>query len=177
MTFFGRPGGPARFVLSIVAAGVLGLLTFVIINLNTRLDNQQRVNETSIGASQNIVNVNDKVTNQLHELTALTHTAQTALNSTAALGPLLTKLHDAITPAAQQLGTSTAGAQRTNAQLANIQSVLGEVQSTVTPLVASAQAFGDQGNQLLAVVEGLVKDLQVSVASAQTINQMLPLPG
>ena len=48
---------------------------------------------------------------------------------------------------------------------------------TVLPLVSSAQAFGEQGNQLLAVVQALVADLRSSVASVQTINQMLPLPG
>lgn len=177
MSFFGRPGGPARLVLAIVAVGVLGLLSFVIVNLNTRLDNQERVNQTSIGASGRIVAVNDKLTLQLRQLTDLTHTAQTALDSTAALGPLLGKLHDAITPAAQQLSNSTGGAQYTNQQLSNIQSILGEVQNTVNPLVASAQAFGDQGKQLLTIVQGLVKDLQASVAAAKTINQMLPLPG
>jgi hypothetical protein len=177
MSFFGRPGGPARFFLSIVAVGVIGLLGFVIINLNTRLDNQERANQTSIGASQRIVEVNDKLTLQLQQLTTLTHTAKTALDSTSALGPLLDKLHNAITPAAQRLSSSTNGAKFTNEQLAAIQNVLDEVEHTVTPLVPSAQAFGDQGKQLLATVQGLVKDLQSAVDSAKTINQMLPLPG
>ncbi|MFC0454073.1 hypothetical protein [Rhodococcus jostii] len=177
MIFFGRRGGPARLVLSIVAVGVLGLLAFVVFNLNTRLDNQQRANETSISASQGIVDVNDRLTNQLHQLTELTRTAQTALDATSALGPLLTKLDEAITPVAQMLASSTDVAQLTNEQLANIQGILGEVQNTVLPLVSSAEAFGDQGRQLLAIVQGLVSDLQGSVAAAQTINQMLPLPG
>ncbi|GAF48649.1 MULTISPECIES: hypothetical protein [Rhodococcus] len=177
MIFFGRRGGPSRMVLSIVAVGVLGLLAFVVFNLNTRLDNQQRANETSITASQGIVDVNDRLTGQLQQLTELTHTAQTALDATIALGPLLTALDEAITPAAQMLASSTDGAQLTNEQLTNIQGILGEVQNTVLPLVASAEAFGDQGRQLLAIVEGLVSDLHGSVAAAQTINQMLPLPG
>lgn len=177
MTFFGRRGGPARMVLSLVAVGVLGLLAFVVFNLNTRLDNQQRANTTTIDASQGIVEVNDKLTVQLQQLTNLTHTARTALDATSALGPLLTKLDEAITPAAAMLATSTSGAQMTNDQLTNIQSILGQVQNTVVPLVSSAQAFGDQGKQLLVTVQGLVTDLQVSVASAKTINQMLPLPG
>ncbi len=107
MIFFGRRGGPARMVLAIVAVGVLGLLTFVVFNLNTRLDNQQRANVTSIAASQDIVDVNDKVTGQLRQLTELTHTAQTALDATSALGPLLTKLDEAIAPAAAMLASST----------------------------------------------------------------------
>lgn len=177
MIFFGRRGGPARMVLAIVAVGVLGLLTFVVFNLNTRLDNQQRANVTSIAASQAIVDVNDKVTGQLQQLTELTHTAHTALDATSALGPLLIKLDEAIAPAAAMLASSTAGAQMTNDTLTNIQSILGEVQNTVLPLVSSAEAFGEQGNQLLAIVQGLVSDLKVSVEAAKTINQMLPLPG
>lgn len=177
MIFFGRRGGPARMVLSIAAVGVLGLLTFVVFNLNTRLGNQQRANETSIAASAAIVDINDRLTTQLQQLTELTHTAQTALDATAALGPLLVELDEAISPAAQMLAGSTDGAQLTNQQLTNIQSILGDVQNTVVPLVESAQAFGDQGRQLLTIVQGLVSDLQGSVAAAQTINQMLPLPG
>ncbi|GCE44849.1 hypothetical protein Rhow_000475 [Rhodococcus wratislaviensis] len=177
MIFFGRRGGPARMVLAIVAVGVLGLLTFVVYNLNHRLDNQQQVNVTSIGVSQDIVDVNDKLTGQLQQLTELTHTAQTALDSAQALGPLLTKLDEAITPAAAMLAQGTSGAQMTNEQLQNIQSILGEVQNTVLPLVSSAEAFGAQGRDLLAIVQGLVSDLEGSVAAAQTINQMLPLPG
>ncbi|OUS81342.1 hypothetical protein JWS13_12635 [Rhodococcus pseudokoreensis] len=177
MIFFGRRGGPARMVLAIVAVGVLGLLTFVVYNLNHRLDNQQQVNVTSIGVSEDIVDVNDKLTGQLQQLTELTHTAQTALDSTVALGPLLVKLDEAITPAAAMLAQGTTGAQMTNEQLQNIQSILGEVQNTVLPLVESADSFGAQGRQLLAIVQGLVSDLEGSVAAAQTINQMLPLPG
>lgn len=174
MIFFGRRGGPARLVLSVVAVGVLSLLAFVVFNLNTRLDNQQKANETSITASQAIVDVNDRLTSQLQQLTELTHTA---LDATAALGPLLVKLDEAISPAAQMLATNTEVAQLTNQQLTNIQGILGEVQNTVLPLVESADAFGAQGRQLLAIVQGLVSDLQGSVAAAQTINQMLPLPG
>ncbi|MFI5782876.1 hypothetical protein [Nocardia sp. NPDC051570] len=177
MNFFGRLGGPARLILSTAAAAVLGVFIFVIANLDTRLDNQQRVNETSITASRNIVDVNDRLTNQLRQLTQLTHTAQDALDATAALQPLLVKLHEAITPAARQLGASSGGAQYTNAQLADISGVLGEVQNIVVPLVSSADAFGDQGKQLLATVRGLVGDLQTAVTAAQTINRMLPLPG
>nr|BAA76343.1 orf9 [Rhodococcus sp. CIR2] len=109
MIFFGSRGGPARMVLAIVAVGVLGLLTFVVFNLNNRLDNQQRANVTSIAASQGIVDVNDKVTGQLRQLTELTHTAQTALDATAALGPLLIKLDEAIAPAAAMLASKHRG--------------------------------------------------------------------
>ena len=65
----------------------------------------------------------------------------------------------------------------TNDQLNNIDSILGKVQDAVIPLVASAEAFGGQGNELLAIVQGLVDDLSGSVDAAYTINQMLPLPG
>ncbi len=163
--------------LSVAAVGALSLFAFVIVNLNTRLDNQQRVNLTSIAASEDIVAVNDKLTGELGQLTELTRTAQGALDATAALGPLLTRLDEAIGPAAQMLSSNTSGAQVTNEQLGNIQSILGEVQNTVVPLVTSAQTFGDQGTQLLSVVQALVADLRSSVTSVQTINQMLPLPG
>ncbi|MBF6278410.1 hypothetical protein A5789_34640 [Nocardia sp. 852002-51101_SCH5132738] len=171
------PGGPARMVHSIVAVGVLGLLAFVVLDLNTRLDNQQRVNETSISASEGVVEVNDRLTSQLQQLTQLTQTAQRALDATAALGPLLSELDEAIAPAAEMLATGTSGAQLTNDQLAGIQSVLEEIQSVVLPLVSAAEAFGEQGTQLLDIVRRLVGDLTSSVAAARTINQMLPLPG
>lgn len=164
-------------VLAIVAVGVLSLFAFVIFNLNNRLDNQQQVNLTSIAASEDIVAVNDTLTGELRQLTELTHTARGALDATSALEPLLIKLDEAIGPAAQMLSSSTSGAQMTNEQLTNIQTILGQVHDTVLPLVSSAQAFGEQGNQLLAVVQALVADLRSSVASVQTINQMLPLPG
>lgn len=177
MIFFGRRGGPARMVLSIVAVGVLSLLVFVIFNLNNRLDNQQRANLTSITASEDVVGVNDKLTRELQQFTELTTTARGVLDATAALEPLLARLDEAIGPVAQMLSQSTGGAQMSNEQLTSIQSILGEVQNTVLPLVSSAQTFGAQGTQLLAVVQALVADLRSSVESVQTINQMLPLPG
>lgn len=177
MTFFGRRGGPARLVLAIVAVGVLVLLSFIIFTLNGRLDNQERANQTSIQASDRIVQVNDKVTTRLAELTELTHTAQTALDSTSALQPLLVKLGQAISPVAELLSADTTGAQITNAQLTTIQGILGQVEDTVVPLVSSAAKFGEQGKQLLNVVQGLVADLRSSVDSARTINNVLPLPG
>ncbi|WP_327097510.1 hypothetical protein OIE68_01125 [Nocardia vinacea] len=177
MMFFGRPGGPARTVLALVAVGVLGLLSFVIFNLNRSLDNQQHVNATSVGVSHSFLDVNDQLTRELGELTKLTGTAQTALDSIKALGPLLAKLHDAITPVAASLSSSAQGAQVTTEQLGDIARILGEVHDVVIPLVDSARTFGDQGKALLAMIEGLVTDLQAAVASAATINQVLPLPG
>ncbi len=97
--------------LSVAAVGALSLFAFVIVNLNTRLDNQQRVNLTSIAASEDIVAVNDKLTGELGQLTELTRTAQGALDATAALGPLLTRLDEAIGPAAQMLSSNTSGAR------------------------------------------------------------------
>lgn len=177
MIFFGRRGGPARLVFALAALGVLAVLSVVIFNLNTRLDNQQRANEASIIASADIVEINDTLTGQLAQLTELTVTARSALDATAGLGPLLTDLDAAISPAAAMLSSSTSGAELTNEQLTTISGILGQIQNTVVPLVDSADQFGEQGRTLLALVQGLVDDLQGSVAAAQTINQMLPLPG
>lgn len=177
MILFGRPAGPARMVLAVVAVGVLGLLSFVVFNLNNRLDNQQAANVTSIGASQGVVDINDSLTTQLAQLTSVTHTAQEALDATAALEPLLIQLDEAITPAAAMLSSSTDGAVVTNDQLNNIAGILDKVDQAVVPLVASAEAFGGQGGELLVIVQSLVADLAGSVDAAFTINQMLPLPG
>lgn len=177
MTFFGKQGGPMRLVLASVAVVMLAILSFVIFNLNTRLDNQHQANLDSIQRSEQIVTVNDELTGHLQDLTALTVDAQKALDATAALGPVLTRLGEAIEPAARLLTSNTAGAQLTNDQLNAIKTVLIEVQTKVEELKASAQAFGKQGTQLLDLVSGLVTDLKSSVSSAQTINQMLPLPG
>ncbi|TQC49652.1 hypothetical protein EEB14_08460 [Rhodococcus sp. WS4] len=177
MIIFGRRGGPARMLLSIVAVGLLSLLAFVIFNLNNRLDDQHRVNLASIAASEDVVDVNDKLTGELRQLTELTHGVRGALDATSALEPLLVKLDEAIGPTAQMLSSSTSGVQMTNEQLTDIHAILGQVQNTMLPLVTSAQAFGQQGSQLLAIVQALVADLRSSVASVQTINQMLPLPG
>lgn len=177
MMLFGRPGGPARTVLALVAVGVLGLFSFVLFNLNRSLDEQQRVNDASVGISQSFLDVNDQLSAELGELTALTGTAQTALDSVKALRPLLAKLHDAITPVAASLSSSAQGAQVTAEQLGRIAGILGEVHDVLIPLVESARTFGDQGKALLAMIEGLVTDLQGAVSSAATINQMLPLPG
>ncbi len=164
-------------IFAMIAVGVLVLLSFVIFTLNGRLDNQREANEASIEGSARIVDINDRLTVQLRELTALTESAQGALDATAALGPALQQLDQAISPAADTLAANTRGAQLTNEQLLTIQSALDEVQNNVLPLVTSAEAFGDQGVQLLNLVNGLVADLESSVSSAQTINQMLPLPG
>ena len=177
MTFFGRQGGPMRLVLSLVAVMLLAVLSFVIFNLNTRLENQHQANVESIHRSGQIVTVNDQLTGQLQDLTTLTADAQKALDATAALHPVLERLGEAIAPAARLLQSNTEGAQLTNDQLTAIRTVLIEVQTKVEALRTSAQAFGKQGTQLLDLVSGLVTDLKSSVSSAQTINQMLPLPG
>lgn len=177
MIFFGRQGGPARTVLAFVGVVVLSLLSFVIFNLNNRLDNQQAANEASIEASSAIVNVNDKLTDRLQQLTDLTVTAQSALDETSALAPLLTKLQQAIAPAAAMVTSGTQGAQTSNAQLARMEEVLVQLKSKVLPLVESAGQFGGQGNQLLSIVRGLVGDLRGAVAAAKKINANLPLPG
>lgn len=177
MTFFGRPGGPARTVLAFIGVGVLGLLSFVVFNLNHRLDNQQAANEQTLAASHDIVHVNDLLTNRLAELTALTHTAQSALDETQALAPLLTGLLNAIAPAAGTVSTATGGAVISNEKLAAMHQLLAGIKAKVVPLVASANAFGGQGRQLLVIVNGLVTDLQGAVAAAISINSSLPFPG
>ncbi|MCG7631453.1 MULTISPECIES: hypothetical protein [Gordonia] len=177
MTFFGRRGGPMRMVLAFIAVIMLAVLCFVIVNLNTRLDKQHQANLESIHRSEQIVTVNDELTQQLQSLTSLTADAQSALDATAGLGPVLARLGEAIKPVARLLTSNTAGAQLTNDQLNAIRIILIEVQTKVEALKISAKAFGNQSTQLLDLVSGLVTDLESSVSSAQTINQMLPLPG
>lgn len=177
MTFFGRPGGPARMVLAVIGVGVLALLSFVVFNLNHRLDHQQAANLDTLSASHDIVNVNDLLTRRLAELTRLTATAQAALGETAALGPLLTSLREAIAPAAATVGAATDGAMTSTAKLDTMNAILAAIKEKILPLVRSADAFGGQGRQLLAIVDGLVEDLRGAVAAAVTINDSLPLPG
>ncbi|WCT06037.1 hypothetical protein [Rhodococcus qingshengii] len=177
MTFFGRRGGPVRMVLALIVVGLLATLSFVIFNLNARLDNQYRANVESIDRSARIVEVNDQLTLQLQQLTSLTSNAQKAVDATAALSAPLRALGEAIGPAADLLADNTDGAQLTADQLSAIKTELDQVQQQVNILRTSAQTFGQQGTQLLSLISGLIEDLKSSVSSAQTINQMLPLPG
>lgn len=175
--FFGRPHGVVRMILAIAGVGVLALLSFVVFNLNNRLDNQQRANEQTLAASQALVNVNNDVTERLAQLTALTGSAGQAVRETQGLAPLLVKLREAIAPAAAMVHAGSTGGQTSQAQLTAIEGTLSEVRGTVVPLVTSARAFGEQGQQLVGIVQGLVSDLQTAVHDAKTINQALPLPG
>jgi outer membrane murein-binding lipoprotein Lpp len=175
--FFGRPGGPARLVISVLAVVVIGLLTFVVANLNNKLDIQHRTDEATLQATGQVVNVNDRLTQRLAQLTALTHSAQSALTDTKALGPLLVKLREALQPAAATVSSATSNVETTHAQLTTIQGVLNVIRNKVVPLVSSAQTLGGQGRQLRSVVRGLVSDLQAAVAAAMRINQSIPLPG
>jgi len=175
--FFGRPAGLARLVISVLAVVVIGLLTFVVANLNSKLDTQERTDRATLQATGQVVDVNDRLTQRLAQLTTVTNAANGALNETKALGPLLVKLRAALKPAAAMVSSSTANVQVTHAQLATIQGVLNAIRNKVVPLVSSASALGGQGRQLLGVVRGLVSDLQAAVAAAYTINQSIPLPG
>jgi hypothetical protein len=175
--FFGRPGGLARLVISVLAVVVIGLLTFVVANLNHKLDIQHRTDLTTLQATGQVVDVNDRLTQRLAQLTALTHSAQGALKDTKALGPLLVQLRSALKPAAATVSSATSSVQTTHAQLTTIQGVLNAIRNKVVPLVSSASALGGQGRQLLAVVRGLVSDLRAAIAAAYTINQSIPLPG
>jgi hypothetical protein len=175
--FFGRPHGVVRMILAIAGVGVLALLSFVVFNLNGRLDNQQQANEQTLVASQALVNVNNDVTDRLAQLTALTGSAGQAVQETEGLAPLLVKLRQTIAPAAALVHSGSSGGQVSNAQLTAIEGVLEEVRGTVVPLVSSARAFGQQGQQLVGIVQGLVSDLQTAVQDAKQINHALPLPG
>ncbi|HSV64515.1 MAG TPA: hypothetical protein VLJ59_01235 [Mycobacteriales bacterium] len=175
--FFGRPGGPARAVLATVAVVVLALLTFVIVNLNDRLDKQEQTDQRTLAATSAIVNVNDKLTQRLAQLNDLTRSAQATVAATKGLGPLLIELRTAIKGAADLVTSDTSSVQTTNAQLTTIQGVLNAIRDKVVPLVPSVTALGGQAKQLLAVVRGLVSDLRSAVAAAEKINRSLPLPG
>jgi hypothetical protein len=175
--FFGRPYGVVRMILALAGVGVLALLTFVVLNLNNRLDNQQRANLQTLAASQALVSVNNDVTDRLAQLTALTSNAGQAVHETQSLAPLLVTLREVIAPAAAMIHTGSVGGQVSNAQLTAIEGTLAEVRGTVVPLVSSARAFGGQGQQLVGIVQGLVSDLRAAVSDAETINRALPLPG
>lgn len=177
MTFFGVRGGPARTVLASIGVAVLGLLTFVVFNLNNRLENQQAANEATLVASGQIVDVNDLLTKRLRELVLLTGTAQDALRETAALGPLLTSLREAIGPAAGTVLVATKGAETSTAKLDTMNEILAAIKEKILPLVRSADAFGGQGRELQKIVDGLVDDLERAVAAAASINNSLPFPG
>ncbi|MFI6953396.1 hypothetical protein ACIBJI_07960 [Nocardia sp. NPDC050408] len=177
MYFFGRPGGPARAAFSLVAVGVLAVLLFVLFGLNHRLDNQYNANRQTLHNSVAVVQVNDKLTSQLEQLTDITASAKGALQATSALTPVLDKLEAAIRPAADLLSSAASNTQLSNQQLTSISSILVQVHDTVLPLAAATEHFGDQGKQLLITVQALVSDLQNAVTAARTINQMLPLPG
>lgn len=164
-------------ILAIAGVGVLALLSFVVFNLNARLDTQQKVNLQTLAASQDLVNVNNDVTERLAQLTTLTGSAGQAVNETQNLGPLLVKLRATIAPAAAMVHAGSVGAQTSNAQLTAIEGTLTQVRGTVVPLVASTRAFGQQGQQLVGIVQGLVSDLQTAVHDAEQINRSLPLPG
>jgi hypothetical protein len=174
---FGRPGGPARAILAIVAVGVVVVLGVTVGRLNTRLSNQEAANQHTLTASHAIVDVNDHVTNRLRQLDLLTDTANQALSETKALGPLLDKLHEAVKPAAAAVTIGRTGGEVSEAKLNEIQSILAGVRQNTLSLVSSAQKFGSQGSNLLTVVRGLVSDIQHSVAAAKRINESLPLPG
>ncbi|MEB3371356.1 hypothetical protein [Saccharopolyspora mangrovi] len=173
--FFGPRHGPARMILSLIGVAVLGLLSFVVFNLNARLDAQERANQQSLAASRAIVEVNDKLTLRLAQLDKLADSVELAVDETESLTPLLIQLRDAIGPAAAAVSDGTAGAEQSNDKLATIKGVLEQVRGRVVPLVGSAEEFGDQGKQLVAILRGLVTDLEAAVAAAERINDSLPL--
>jgi hypothetical protein len=174
---FGRRSGPVKLVLGAVGLVVLLLLGVTIFRLNQKLDVQQSVNEQTLAASHGLVRVNDPLTERLAQLTALTHTANQALDETRALQPQLAQLKAAVAPAADAIATGRAGGEESRRKLTQIQSILVSLQQRVLPLVPSAAAFGDQGQDLLHILQGLNADLTRSIAAAKRINDALPLPG
>ena len=174
--FIGRPGGPGRMVLSMVVLGVLGTLAFVFVNLNARLDAQKAANDATLARTSDIVDVNERVTTRLSQLTDLTEKSHQALDDTRALEPRLQDLASAITPATRSLSSTTNQTGGTKTQLVTIQQVLNAVRDGVIPLTTSAEAFGDQGAALLPVLQSLNSDLRSAVASARRIDEAIPLP-
>jgi uncharacterized protein YgbK (DUF1537 family) len=113
----------------------------------------------------------------LAQLTRLTDTAQLALDDTRALQPLLVQLRDATCPAADSIAVARAGGETTHTDLRRIQQIVVQLRQQVLPLVPSAAAFGDQGTQLLDILQGVNDDLETSIDAARRINNALPLPG
>lgn len=173
----GRRSGPVKLLLGVVGCAVLALLVVTVFRLNDRLDAQEGVNQQTLGASGSLVDVNDRVTRRLAQLTALTGTADKALQETRALEPRLRDLQAAIRPAADAIATGRAGGETSEQDLTRIRSILVSLQQQVLPIVPSAAAFGDQGKDLLGILRGLNDDLARSVEAARRINDALPLPG
>lgn len=174
---FGRRSGPVKAVLAAVALLVLVVLDVTFARLGNNLAAQAAVNQESQRNAEVAVAVTDQLTDRLAQLTRLTDTAQLALEDTRALQPLLVALRDATRPAADSIAVARAGGETTHADLRRIQQIVVQLRGQVLPLVPSAAAFGNQGTQLLTILQGVNDDLGRSIDAARRINNALPLPG
>jgi hypothetical protein len=174
---FGRRSGPVKAVLAAVALVVLSVLIVTFARLGQNLAAQAAINQESQRNAEAAVAVTDRLTTRLAQLTRLTDTAQLALDDTRALQPLLVQLRDATRPAADSIAVARAGGETTHTDLRRIQQIVVQLRQQVLPLVPSAAAFGDQGTQLLTILQGVNDDLKTSIDAAQRINNALPLPG
>ena len=174
---FGRRSGPVKAVLAAVALVVLSVLIVTFARLGQNLAAQAAINQESQRNAEAAVAVTDRLTTRLAQLTRLTDTAQLALDDTRALQPLLVQLRDATRPAADSIAVARAGGENTHTDLRRIQQIVVQLRQQVLPLVPSAAAFGDQGTQLLTILQGVNDDLETSIDAARRINNALPLPG
>jgi hypothetical protein len=174
---FGRRSGPVKAVLAAVALGVLSVLIVTFARLGQNLAAQAAINQESQRNAEAAVAVTDRLTTRLAQLTRLTDTAQLALDDTRALQPLLVQLRDATRPAVDSIAVARAGGETTHTDLRRIQQIVVQLRQQVLPLVPSAAAFGDQGTQLLTILQGVNDDLETSIDAARRINNALPLPG
>jgi small-conductance mechanosensitive channel len=174
---FGRRSGPIKAVLAAVTLTVQLVLIVTFARLGHNLAEQAAINQESQRNAEAAVAVTDRLTTRLAQLTRLTDTAQLALEDTRALKPLLVQLHDATRPAADSIAVGRAGGEMSRADLRRIQQIVVALRQRVLPLVPSAAAFGDQGTQLLTMLQGVNDDLARSIDAAQRINNALPLPG
>ncbi|HEY4005793.1 MAG TPA: hypothetical protein VGM60_11495 [Pseudonocardia sp.] len=174
---FGRRSGPVKAVLAAVALVVLAVLIVTFARLDKNLAAQAAINDESLRNSDAVVAVTDRLTARLAQLTQLTGTEQQALDETRALQPLLVQLRDATRPAADSIAVGRAGGETSHADLGRIQLIVVRLRQRVLPLVPSAAAFGDQGKELLTILQGVNDDLGRSIDAAKRINAALPLPG
>jgi small-conductance mechanosensitive channel len=174
---FGRRSGPVKAVLAALALVVQLVLIVTFARLGQGLAAQAATNQESQRNADAAVAVTDRLTTRLAQLTALTDTAQRAVDDTRALQPLLVQLRDATRPAADSIAVARAGGETSRTDLRRIQQIVVQLRERVLPLVPSAAAFGDQGTQLLAILQGVNDDLERSINAARRINNALPLPG
>ena len=171
---FGRPHGPVRVLLGFVALATFATLGISIYRIGDKLEGLAQGAETTLVGSQAIVQVNDKVADRLEQLTALTGTAQLALDETKAITPLLADLQEAVKPAAAQVAAGRSGAEAGEAALRAIEKIVVALETRAAALLSSAEAFGAQETELIAIVTELVADVEAALADARRINEEIP---